>query len=350
MSLKARLGTSMLAVALILIVGCRRSENVATIDPPSQETSSEAPETAPEIQWQLDIGTDGKVESVAFSPDGGTVAGGSFLEARLWAVSDGQLLRTIEQGHTAENLAFSPDGTLLAAGLSTGGVQLNLVADGSQLPQLHTGFNNRLAFSPDGQTLATGNRNGMVWLWHLESGEQLAELAPPTDAWITALAYAPDGEIVAAGHYDGTINLWTAADGVLLHTLESGGTTNGLSFSPDGQLLAVAGTHDEWDPVIAIWTASDGNFGASGVDRQTLSLSQEGRAVAFSPDGRWLAAGSSDGIMLWEMPDATLRVTLDHIAASEDTDWVTDLAFSPDSTLLAVGRWTGILELWQIGP
>jgi WD40 repeat protein len=86
------------------------------------------------------------------------------------------------------------------------------------------------------------------------------------------------------------------------------------------------------------------------LERQTLGLPQEAKAVAFSPDGQWLAAGSSEGVMLWEMPGQTVMATLNHVAEAEKTDWVTDLAFSPDSTLLVLGRWIGILELWEISP
>jgi len=72
--------------------------------------------------------------------------------------------------------------------------------------------------------------------------------------------------------------------------------------------------------------------------------------VASSPDGRWLTAGSADGVTIWSMPEAEVVATLDHIADIEETDWVTDLAFSPDSRLLGVGRWTGVLELWEVDP
>jgi WD40 repeat protein len=114
-------------------------------------------------------------------------------------------------------------------------------------------------------------------------------------------------------------------------------------------ILAVAGAQDGGAQIIALWSGSADGFDDGSVNRQTLSLPRESKAVAFSPDGRWLAAGSADGVMLWEMPDGALRVTLDHVAEGEEPDWVTDLAFSPDGTLLAFGRWTGVLEVWEIG-
>jgi len=130
-------------------------------------------------------------------------------------------------------------------------------------------------------------------------------------------------------------------DGSLLHTLESETDyycADGLAFSPDGRLLAVAGARSERERVVKVWTVSDGRLD------KALELPREAKDVVFSPDGRWLAAGSPVGITLWEMPDGILRATLDHVTEAEETDWVTSVAFSPDSTLLAAGRWIGILE------
>jgi len=325
-------------------VACGQGES-----PAPTETAPEVavPSTASQLALRLEMGDDKKVESVAFSPDGSLVAAGLFLEARLWRVADGDLVRSIDKGHTAEDLAFTPDGALLAAGLTSGGVQVSRVADGTEVQRVHRGFNNRVAFSPDGRLLATGNRDGLVWLWRAEDGEQLAELAAPIDEWIAALAFAPDGETVAAGHWDGTVHLWRAADGSLLHTLAPETDycrADGLAFSPDGRLLAVAGARSEREHVVKVWTVSNGRLD------KDLELPREAKDVAFSPDGRWLAAGSAAGITLWEMPDGILRATLDHVTEAEETDWVTSVAFSPDSTLLAAGRWIGILELWRLMP
>ena len=119
---------------------------------------------------------------------------------------------------------------------------------------------------------------------------------------------------------------------------------------PDGRSLAVAGAREDQNRGVALWSAAEGRWDGGDVDRQLLGLSQEGRAVASSPDGRWLTAGSADGVTIWSMPEAEVVATLDHIADIEETDWVTDLAFSPDSRLLGVGRWTGVLELWEVDP
>jgi len=341
---------SLLIGAMLLVLAASACGTDAT--PAPTEPSEALPETetpsegAPELLFRLEDG-DENVHSVAFSPDGELIAGGVFEAIRLWQVNDGALARTLECGHAVQDLAFSPDGSLLGAGQGVYGVQLVQAADGQEPRQLHAGYDNRLAFSPDGETVATGNRDGVIWLWRVEDGEQLAEFEPPIDEWVTTLAFSPDGALVAAGHGDGTVYLWQVGDGRLLHTLESQTDfceANDLAFSPDGELLAVAGGQREFDDVVRLWRVADGSID------QELPLAQKGRAVAFSPDGRWLAAGSSEELTLWEMPEGTPWHTLDHMTLSEDPDWITSLAFSPDSALLAAGRWIGVLELWQVEP
>jgi WD40 repeat protein len=103
-----------------------------------------------------------------FSPDGATLASGSDDDTvRLWRVSDGRLLRTLE-GHTSsvESVAFSPDGETLASG-AWQEIQLWRVSDGRLLRTLegHTTSVWSVAFSPDGETLASGSWDGTVRLW-----------------------------------------------------------------------------------------------------------------------------------------------------------------------------------------
>ena len=353
MSFRVRDAFLISLVLLVLAVpACAEDESPRAVPPsPAAEEELVSPKAASELLSQFEY-HDGKVYSVAFSPDGELVAGGTYLEARLWDVSVGTLVSTVEYPDIVADLAFSPDGLLLGAGQSTDGVHLSRVADGDVL-RLHGGYNNRLAFSPDGETLATGNRDGVVWLWRLDDGKQLAALEPPTDEWgltdqwILALAFSPDGEIVAAGHGEGTVYLWWVSDGRLLQTLESQTRfcrANSLAFSPNSELLAVAGARDERADVVRLWSVS------AGTQHQDLPMTQQARAVAFSPDGRLLAAGSEEELILWEMPGASVRYTVDHVGQLEERDWITDLSFSPDGALLAAGRWIGILELWEAGP
>jgi WD40 repeat protein len=115
------------------------------------------------------IETEDPVLSVAFSPDGATLASGWHDNTvQLWQVSDGTLLYTLE-GHTAyvSSVAFSPDGATLASGSYDGTVRLWRVYDGTLLRTLegHTSGVSSVAFSPDGVTLASGSVDQTVRLW-----------------------------------------------------------------------------------------------------------------------------------------------------------------------------------------
>lgn len=119
-----------------------------------------------------------KVHTVAFSPDGTMLASGSggLLWAgdhtvRLWRVSDGKLLYTLE-GHKrlVENVSFSPDGTILASGFYDNTVRLWRISDGELLKTLegHTNSVSSIAFSPDGTILASASHDNTVRLWQLK--------------------------------------------------------------------------------------------------------------------------------------------------------------------------------------
>jgi hypothetical protein len=241
------------------------------------------------------IPTDAWVASVAFSPDGQTLASGSADgTVRLWRVSDGALLRTLE-GHTSSvlSVAFSPDGQTLVSGSEDNTVRLWRAADGALLRTLegHTDAVLSVAFSPDGQTLASGAGDHTVRLWEVADGALLSTLEGHTDQ-VWGVAFSPDGQTLASGADDHTVQLWRAADGALLRTLE--GHTDwvrGVAFSPDGQTLASG----SWDDTVRLWRAADG-----ALLRTLEGHTDWGGSVAFSPDGRLLASGSGDGtVRLW---------------------------------------------------
>ena len=117
-------------------------------------------------------GHTGIVWSIAFSPDGNTLASGSSREIRLWDTVTGEQKGTLTgHEHDVLSLAFSPDGRTLASGGGRWDYTLRLwdVATGVSKGTLtgHTWTVTSLAFSPDGETLASGSGDGTVLLWEL---------------------------------------------------------------------------------------------------------------------------------------------------------------------------------------
>ena len=354
---KNKAAALMLVLFLALaLVGCRMSSTPQAVVPPEPviPTATEVeptPEATPTPAWEpyllhRIVHDDESVRSVAFSPDGGAFAAGIFLNAFVYDAATGDRILSVPHHHTVDNLAYSPDGLVLAGGQANRGVLLSDATSGNEIQTLGSGFDSRLAFSPDGETIATGNREGVVWFWRVSDGESLNELDAGDQGYLTSLAFSPDGQMLAAGYFNCDVNLWQVSSGELLHTLERNDFEvciyHGVAFSPDGQLLAGSGATREFNDIIRVWHTSDGSVFAE------LSGDSEILAVEFSPDGKLLAAGSRQSVTLWELPELTLRHSIAVTPVDGETDWVTDLAFSPDSRSLAVGRWNGMLELWQV--
>ena len=253
------------------------------------------------------------VRSVAYSPDGRTLAvgedDGHDGQLSLWDVSGRRQIAVLAREGAVGGVAFSPDGRTLAAGveplLGRGGVvELWDVATRRQVGTAGTtaGPLYAVAFSCDGHTIAVGGAEGTA-LWDLRTrrGSDLASAG--FDAG-TAAAFSPDGRLLAVGRTNGSagdVQLWDVATRRLLHTFSSDNhaATAAVAFSPDGRTVA-AGSGSGGLNIYDIPTATRRAALAREAD-----LGERGipvAAVAFSPDGRSLATGSTDGhTRLWDL-------------------------------------------------
>ena len=249
------------------------------------------------------------IRSVAFSPDGRTLAGGTWNGIHLWDVRTGERLKTLT-GHVdwINSLSFSPDGQMLA---SRGSREIYVWHVQTGKPHtVFTGYTSKItgvAFSPDGQTLVSGSWNG-IHLWDVRTGERLKTL--------------PTGHMTVVSDTGDT-------------TTSYGFTVHSVAFSPDGQMLASGG----FDNIVRLWDVGTGAHLKALTGHTGVAWS-----VAFSPDGQTLASGGLDGVRLWDVgTGAHLKTLTGH------TGKVASVAFSPDGQTLASGGADKTVRVWDVG-
>lgn len=321
-----------------------------------------------------DIGTYEGVESVAFSPDGKTLASAGVMNdlaiyglVELWNASTGAFISTLVEAENGGfySVTYSSDGKTFVAG--GGDLDVFDVATWTatqSLPQ----YCYSVALSPDGKTLAAGGDK--FKLWDVQSGNELGPVEVAIDRSLATLAISPDGKVLAgggtytdptSGMSDGRLALWDSATGMPISLLNTTATqsVNAVAFSSDGKLLAVGGqgsVNYVGIGVVEIWNVPTKTLVAT----LKTTVNASANAIAFSPDGSTLAVGgmsytSNDhqftqgALELWDVPSASLIGPL----ATSATNIVNCLGISPDGKTLAVGgnsngNVNGTVELWSI--
>jgi WD40 repeat protein/energy-coupling factor transporter ATP-binding protein EcfA2 len=295
---------------------------------------------------------------IAFSPTGHTLAAACDDDAgtiRLWNTTDPAHPgrgRSLKAGYHVNSLAFSPDSRTLAAGSSRGTVHLWKVADPghpSPLGKPLTGpaeSVKSVAFSPDGHTLAAGSADHTIHLWNVTHPRTIGPLGRPLtgpgDA-VTDVVFSPDSRTLAAGNTDGNVDLWNLPP---TRIIGAGGNVTSVAFSPDGRTLAAGNQNN----TVSLWNTADPNHPAPRGDPLT-GPENPVLAVAFSPGGRTLAAGDRGGtVTLWNTADPSRPVRLREPLTGADGP-IFSLAFSPDGhTLAAAGDEDvrGSIALWDV--
>jgi WD40 repeat protein/tRNA A-37 threonylcarbamoyl transferase component Bud32 len=318
------------------------------------------------LLWDLDKGEEvallkarSFVQSMAFAPDGTTLAGTNFDKSiRLWSLArqmDGKLM-TLEtatltaQASVVPALAFSADSKTLITGAGDGNVKLWDVASKQVRLECkgHLQGVMSVVVTPDSKTLLTGSMDGLIKVWDINrlggpiavpdhktvkalafssDGQTLTSLDQAgvlrvTDVatgkatsifrletkpvHVSAGAVTPDGQaVVAQNILDRSIKLYDTSAGRERYTIgDKEGFIDALAFTPDGKTLAMGTFQSGNDGAVKLWDV------ATGKEKQTLpGNTKRTKCVAFSSDGKTLAIAFDQSVKVWDLAAGKERVT-----------------------------------------
>jgi RNA polymerase sigma factor (sigma-70 family) len=288
---------------------------------------------------------------VALSADGKTLvvlrlnrSRGSFRLLR-YDLASGKIQRELA-GTAERTLALAPDGETFATAGDDKSLRLWDARTGTEIRRCE-GVKAQwdlLVFSPDGKVLASiGNpRQGKVQLWDTATGQALRSL-DDQPVPIHSLRFSPDGKILATAASGGkTIRLSDVSTGKVLRQLACDSEIAVLAFSPDGKTLAAGGMRMEEQlltrSAIYLWNLNTGRElrrlpgHLFGVD--TLTFSSDGASL--------VSGGIGSALHVWDV--ATGK---DRLPFAEHQSFVNSVAFSPDGRSLATGGLDGTIRLWE---
>jgi sugar lactone lactonase YvrE len=285
------------------------------------------------------------ISALGFSPSNTwLVSSSSDFEVWRWDLATGAA-SFLSQGSF---LAFCPTGDRLAVRDNGGVVVIDLTIE----PPLHRiirspdAFSRNAVFGPDGKTLVVMDH--LVRLYELPNRKRLGSWRQ-ADHPSGALALHGTTNLVATGHCeprrvrtgrranDYPVRLWRYPSGeAVTHFPQPTQEVRALAFSPDGRWLAAVGSRTLW-----VWEVASGR-----VVLRRRPDNRHFKSVAFSPDGRWLAAAHTDHTV-------RLSSVLDWVER-ESFDWeigpIVSVCFAPDGMRAAAGSKTGRVVVWDVDP
>ena len=309
-----------------------------------------------ETVLEFDQSERSRLRRPVWSPLGNRIASQERGVVHVWDASSGALLRSFEglsPTAYASGVRWSPDETRLAVIQSDGALKVWRVEDGEELAafQAHDpGSGARhLRWSADGSRLVTAANDSMVKIWDTEEWRLLHALENEgaarysSGSGIDIVALSPDGRRIVVAQ-PSSLRVWDAESGQLLvhwrpvpenddFSPHFGGIT-AIAFSPEGRYLASGGL----DKTVKIW---DVEAEVQVLDRDFLNYVE---TVAWSPDGSRMAAGSADGrIIVW-----------DHAAGRETARFeghrngaVSALDYAPDGSRIVTAGTDGSVRVWN---
>ena len=188
-----------------------------------------------------------------------------------------------------------------------------------------------VTFSPDNRLLASRSADQTIRIWDVESGRQLSQIQEV----VSSITFRPDGKHLAGTCVDGTARWWDVVSGAERFRVPRSTTkSRAVAFSPNGRWLATT-TSDRNEREIQIRNPITG----------AATITLEGnrgpwKSIIFSPDSHYLAAQFLDGIKVWDVETGRSPFAISVRGGS--------MAFSPNGQALAVGLLDGMTRIWQL--